>query len=256
MSESKYHLHPLGVWYERAVPLSALPLTQQGYWSFCRAWEISFILSLIHTILAGELEHPHVGDRRSAAHFVLPTLLWQGTWIHTVCSSLWLRGRGYKDQLHALPTETGEFTCLVHADFPLMFAWSVVGIAEKVSVGKLPFPQSFGQEERLFLEIFFSLTADGTGLGASEAAPCQGNVGGTKKMQGPHCFFIPQVLMSLGSMVPFFSLPFGYLLCLFVVVYPGFFFNFQREDLGGMKLLHLEETASFPFTFIVIKFEL
>ena len=41
-------------------------------------------------------------------------------------------------------TETGGFTCVfVYADFPLMFGWSMVSIAKKVSVGKLSFSQSF-----------------------------------------------------------------------------------------------------------------
>jgi len=50
------------------------------------------------------------------------------------------------------PTETGGFTYMfVCVDLLLVFGGNIVGITEKVSIGKLPFSQSFGWEKKAFL---------------------------------------------------------------------------------------------------------
>lgn len=118
--------------------------------------------------------------------------------------------------------------------FPLVFGWSMVGIAKKVSVGKLLFPPVLWLGGKGFSWGFFACDFGGTGLGVSEAAPCPGNTGGNEKTQGTHCLVIPQVLMSLGIPLPF-PPSFRYFLCLFVRLHPGFF-SFKREYLREMKL--------------------
>lgn len=83
------------------------------------------------------------------------------------------------------------------------------------------------------------MTVGGTGLGTSEEAPCYENMCGNKKTQGTHCLVIPQVLLSSGSLLSFFSLSSRYFLCLLYYVQ-----EFLLEDLGGMKLLHFGGTRS------------
>lgn len=68
-----------------------------------------------------------------------------------------------------------------------VFGQNMVGITEKVTVGQLPFSQSFGQEEKGFSYD----CGIGWGGVASEAAPWPRNTGNNKKTQGTHCLVIP-----------------------------------------------------------------